>query len=342
MSSPTSPPPSELAAGSTAASISAGELLPGVPAGLVALAAAHRLRQQILARRLVAVLWRFWAQVDPHAAQDSWGRLVGARAVATVSAVQAEAARGAGDYVASAIMRWGAVSAPVGRPIPAALVGVAADGRPLDSLLSYPAFQVDAFVAQGMDSGSAMMIGRRHLERIATTEVQDAARVATSVAQVNDRAVRGYIRMLTPPSCSRCTVLAGQFYAVNSGFQRHPLCDCVHIPAAEHLPDLATDPKRYFASLSEAEQNSTFTKTGAQAIRDGADLGQVVNARRGMYTAGGQLRTREGATRRGFAGKRLGAPKGKRAVRLMPEQIYREAGNRDQAIRLLKLHGYIV
>jgi hypothetical protein len=76
-----------------------------------------------------------------------------------------------------------------------------------------------------------------------------------------------------------------------------------------------------------------FGQAGAAAIRDGADLGQVVNARRGMYTAAGRSLTVESTTRRGVApGK----------VRLMPEQIYREArGDRDEAIRLLKRFGYL-
>lgn len=70
-----------------------------------------------------------------------------------------------------------------------------------------------------------------------------------------------------------------------------------------------------------------FGKAGAEAIREGADMARVVNARRGMYTAGGRLFTHESAGRR---------------PRLMPEQILREAdGDRGEAIRLLRLHGYL-
>jgi hypothetical protein len=218
---------------------------------------------------------------------------------------------------------------------------------------AYPAFETQAFIDQGMPAAQATAIGQRHLERIVATQVADAARVATGVAQVNDRAVRGYVRMLTPPSCSRCVVLAGKFYSANAGFDRHPLCDCVHIPAAEHLPDQATDPRRYFDSLTESQQDATFTKAGARAIRDGADTAQVVNARRGMSKAASGRRTtervfgrdvyltREGITKRGQAGRRLG--KRNRGVRLMPEQIYLEAaGDRAEAIRLLRLHSYLL
>jgi hypothetical protein len=55
-------------------------------------------------------------------------------------------------------------------------------------------------------------------------------------------------------------------------------------------------------------------------------MAKVVNARRGMHTADGRLYTTEAAGRR---------------PRLMPEQIFRDARDRDDAIRLLRLHGYI-
>lgn len=113
----------------------------------------------------------------------------------------------------------------------------------------------------------------------------------------------------------------------------------MHVPAGEDTADdIRTDPRKWFDSLSEAEQNRQFTVAGAQAIRDGANISQVVNARRGAYgltpagariTAaearalrGGRDRgrleavdvygrqlfiTTEGVTTRGVAGVRLGA-----------------------------------
>jgi hypothetical protein len=134
--------------------------------------------------------------------------------------------------------------------------------------------------------------------------------------------------MASGGACSRCIVLAGRHYRWNAGFQRHPHCDCVGIPAAESADDLTTNPRRAFEALSGAEQDKTFGKAGAQAIRDGSDIAKVVNARRGMQTAAdGRLYTTEAAGRR---------------PRLMPEQIYRDASGRDDATRLLRLHGYIL
>jgi hypothetical protein len=124
-------------------------------------------------------------------------------------------------------------------------------------------------------------------------------------------------------------------------------CDCVHVPVTD--PDVAdevkTDPRTYFDSLSRAEQDRIFTNAGAQAVRDGADLNQVVNARRGMYSAGsvgGTLSaTTEGMTRRGFAGRPTG-PLGKGGfIRLMPESIYQLSGSREETLRLLRRYGYL-
>jgi hypothetical protein len=49
---------------------------------------------------------------------------------------------------------------------------------------------------------------------------------------------------------------------------------------------LHADPQEYFDSLSEADQDRIFTKAGAQAIRDGADVSRVVSARRGAAGIG--------------------------------------------------------
>jgi len=301
-------------------------------AGLLRLAQIHRLRQQRLAQLARDRLRRLWRFVDPRNPQGSWAR-VAAQALATMRAAQVSAARGGDEYVVAALAYQGVSSGLAGVLQPGAFALSAADGRDLSGLLSYPAFEVSAFIDQGMDHTQALAIGERHLDRIVATEVSDAARVATGVAVASDRKTVGYVRMLTPPSCSRCIILAGRKYKWNAGFERHPQCDCVHIPVAEDVAgDVRTDPKAYFDSLSEEEQNATFTKAGAQALRDGADLSRVVNARRGIYTAGGKKYTTEATTRRGTG----------RRVRLMPEQIYIEAnGDRDEAIRLLKLHGYI-
>jgi hypothetical protein len=186
---------------------------------------------------------------------------------------------------------------------------------------------------RGATIKQALNTGGVFLELVAGTQVTDAGRVADGVATTARPTVTGFYRVLSPPSCDRCVVLAGKWFRWDAGFERHPRCDCTSVPADDGAfdgdPRLWT-PEKYFDSLTTAEQDKTFTKAGAQALRDGADMGRVVNARSGMYTASGQvLTTTLTAYRNG-------------GVRLMPEQIYREAnGSRTEAIRLLKLFGYL-
>jgi hypothetical protein len=155
--------------------------------------------------------------------------------------------------------------------------------------------------------------------------------------------------MLQLPSCSRCAILAGKWFRWNAGFSRHPRCDCRHIPAAEDAEDLRTDPAAAVASgqvtgLSQADQ---------QALADGADLNQVVNAHRGMSTAtvGGQPVevTTEGTTRRGYASsvrraitEQGGATARNVGPRLTPATIYQVTGSREDAVRLLVANGYVL
>jgi hypothetical protein len=91
-----------------------------------------------------------------------------------------------------------------------------------------------------------------------------------------------------------------------------------------------------FDGLTPAQQDRTFTIAGAKAIRAGADVGRVVNARSGMSTAsvGGRKvqTTTVGTSRRASRTK----------PRLMPEEIYRVAkGDPAEELRLLMSNGYI-
>lgn len=343
----------------------------------------HYERQQQLTGLALVTARRLWRQVG-NDFDSSWQR-VGPRLAALMVSMQRAVVADAAAYVPQVVAEVGLDPKPVATPMQASLVGVASDGRDLASLLYEPVVAAKSTVGAGGSVDAAHATGLLSLERIMQTQIADAARVMASVGIVVRPRVGGYVRMLNPPSCSRCAVLAGKWFRWNTGFQRHPRCDCRHIPASEDMAgDLRTDPVAYFRSLPPSQQDSVFTKAGAEAIRDGADLGQVVNARRGangLSVAGGRLTaeeqkmlrggldrghlqrsdvygqqlytTTEGVTRRGIAGKRLGAwsdstkRPGQRyrsanVPRLMPESIYEIAHDRDDAIRLLKRFGYVL
>jgi len=309
----------------------------------------HRL-QRAAAATAVGQLSRLWRQLE---GTSNFGAAWNGQQAATIVATsQRVAAARASEYVAAQIGEQGAPSATVRAD---AFAGVASDGRPLATLLRLPAASTIQMLNRGEPEAKAFTQGRRRLGKLAATQVFDAGRVATSVAQTVDTRVAGYRRELRgPTNCARCVVLAGKWFRWNEGFLRHPGCDCVHVPTTQSN---ATDfePELYFEGLTPEQQDATFGQSGAQAIRDGGDLGQVVNARRGMKTttAYGRkvLSTTEGTTVRATFGRRAAATgevsqQGSRyrqatTIRLMPEQIYLDAKDRTDAIRLLGVHGYI-
>lgn len=190
------------------------------------------------------------------------------------------------------------------------------------------------------------------LDRMVMSLVADAARAAESVG-IAVRPRVGYVRYVSPPSCSRCVILAGRFYRWSSGFLRHPGCDCTHLPTTDPRSEFRQNPH----DLIDRGLVTGLSKADRKALGDGADLNQLVNYKNGNirrlnFGPGRTVTTTtEGVTSRGIAGKRLGdlrSAKDSRyrasgRMRLTPDAIYRAAGeDRASALRLLKVHGYIL
>ncbi|MFD6517311.1 hypothetical protein [Rhodococcus sp. NPDC060176] len=321
-------------------------------------AAAHYAEQRGITAEVLGIAADMWGS-RPPSDFDAWFDRNLPMLMQLVASGQGRAMAGSGVYVADVLDELGIGVQPDAVPNLDGLVGVASDGRALESLMYGAVVTAKGQVAQGASTAQAWASGLSALLVRLQVQVADASRAATSLHIASRRRV-GYVRMLNPPSCPRCTVLAGKFYKYNVGFLRHPGCDCRHIPSTENRSgDLTTDPNEYFESLSVEQQNRQFTVAGAQAIRDGADISQVVNARRGMSTAqvfGEELlATHEGVTRRGVAyramsnagsARRSTDVRGRRyfqasTPRLMPESILALAEDRADALRLLKLYGYM-
>ena len=102
-------------------------------------------------------------------------------------------------------------------------------------------------------------------------------------------------------------------------------CDCIHVAVGDKkgAEGLVADPYEYFNSLSQEEQDKLFGRSNARAIRDGGDIYRVENVRlRGLSTANGRGRDRWYST-------------------MTVDDIYRTAGTRTNAIRMLEDQGYI-
>lgn len=235
--------------------------------------------------------------------------------------------------------------------IPSAFAGVSSYGFPIAEPI---VATIDRFVpapleplpANWWDDASLFM---DEVEQLIVAEIQDAGRTASQVEIVGRPDWTNYVRMLNPPSCSRCAILAGRIYKDLDAFQRHPRCDCVMIPVTSwqdaHDKGLISSAQVLF----DRGQMTGLSQADTQAVRDGADITTIVNATRGTSAPGitNALRTEAfghkvkattyGTTKR--AAWRKANPT--RLVRLRPESIYQFAKNREDAIRLLRLYGYL-
>lgn len=310
--------------------------------------------QQVTAteRSLVATIQQIWRDLSaPTIAEDLQGE-AGAAILAAVVEGQLTVAEGAQAFVAACMAAQGAAGAAEAAVVASAFAGIAPDGGPLETLLFLPAVGVQRRLAGGMTAQEAMLGGLADMAMYAATAVADTARSAAQVAMAADRRVVAYTRVVRLPACSRCIVLSGQQYRYSEGFLRHPNCDCQTVPLHDVEWREVPTPQELYESMSEAERRRTFTAAGAEAIERGADVAQVVNARRGMSRPGGRTTT-EGITRRGLYGRRVRRVGGEftrvpgqrysQAVtpRLTPDELFRTTDDRGEQIRLLRRYGYM-
>lgn len=319
----------------------------------------HYRRVTAVERSLVAAIQRVWRTLSAATIADDLEGEAGAQILAAVAAGQLTVAEGAQAYVAAAMAAQGGTAIPEALLIAEAFAGIAPDGGPLETLLFLPALGVQRRLAAGLPPDEAMLGGLADMARYAATAVADAARSSTQVGMAADRQCVAYTRVVHLPACARCIVLSGQQYSYSEGFLRHPNCDCQTLPLRDRQWREVPTPQELFDRIPEREQRRVFTVAGAQAIREGADVGQVVNARRGMSQAHVRGRdvqvTSEGITKRGVYGRsrRRAAGEGEFAKypgqrygrsttpRLMPEEIFRIADDRGEQLRLLRRYGYI-
>jgi hypothetical protein len=309
-------------------------------------------------RSVVERVQYLWKGVAPASIESDLEGPVGAAIVAAVAEGQLTVADAAQAYIAAQMAAQGGSALAEATLVAAAFAGIAPDGGPLETLLFLPAIGVRRRLAAGMTPDEAMLGGLADMARYASTAVADTARSADQVAMAANPNCVAYVRVVQLPACSRCIVLSGRMYSRSEGFLRHPNCDCQTLPLREKDWPSVPTPQQLFDRMPAGEQRRVFTVAGAEAIRSGADVGQVVNARRGMGTthlAGRSLQvTSEGTTRRGLYGSRARRAGGEFArfpgqrysrvttPRLMPEEILRVADSRSEQLRLLRRYGYIV
>lgn len=318
-----------------------------------AIADARYQQVQTTIRATVEAVQALWGDVPPDRILTAMQGDVGRQILNAVVAGQLTVAQGAQAFVTSVMLAQGAALETLGRLVPGALAGIASDGRPLATLLYLPAMYTASALQAGMKPEGAAAYGLSRMAAMVATQIADTARVATSVAMAAEPRCVSYVRVVKLPACDRCIILAGRQYSYSTGFKRHPRCDCGMEPLSDADWRSTASPEDLFKAMSPEERRRRFGAAGADAIEKGADMAQVVNARRGMTTTTtGKKVTSEGTTRRGIGGRALDVGFQKfagqryaraREARLMPEQILKQAnGDRELQVALLKKHGYIV
>ncbi|MEV4312995.1 hypothetical protein [Actinocrispum sp. NPDC049592] len=303
-------------------------------------------------RQAVEQVQTAWAGLDEGDPVGSWTEQVRPQTVAAVEQAQAETASLAPVYVAAVLLAAGLVAAPVAALVAAAFAGYAANGLPLAALFDLAFGAYRRALALGVPESEASAIGLSRLLTYTATEISDTARLAVTAASVADPRIAGYERIVHLPACGRCILLAGRLYRFSTGFARHPRCDCGMRPVTRTQWESHRDnnPRALFAGMTHAEQDKAFGKGDAAAIRAGADIARVVNARRpgALYVAGGHEYTRDSVTVRG-AGREMGELarqrgdryRSTRTARPTAAQLVNSARDEIELADLLRRFGYL-
>ncbi len=277
-----------------------------------------------MAATTVSAASKLWRRVGSEFQAGWWS--VRPEMLAVVTAGRSATVSVALPYTGAVLEETGQVHTPVGVLRPSRFLETAPNGRLVGDVLDDTVIHAKSAVKGGATVAEALASAGSWLSGTLLTMLADTRRDVYGADMIRRPTLAGYTRMLNAPSCSRCVVLAGKWFRWNQGFQRHPRCDCLHIPSNENVAgDFTTDPDAYFGSLSKAEQDRVFTKSGARAIRDGADIYRVENVRlRGLSSS----KSRQAI--------KYGTP-----TRVTVDDIYRTAGTRANAMRMLEREGYV-
>lgn len=282
-----------------------------------------------------------WRRVNPGSIVSSWQSMMPA-VVGAVMIAQSETITRNEQYIDFAFNEQN-IDGIDGRLRPGSIVGtMPATGAALEAALAGVAFHTLDYVGRGRGVRESLDGGMLELSQLVQEAVADASRAASSVRIGTATTNVGYTRVVSANCCARCAVLAGRYYDWNTGFLRHPNCLCLHFPStAVGATETATDPYKHFEALSEKEQDRIYTKAGAEAIRNGADMNQVVNSRRGMTTSG--RFTSEGSAKRGRGYYKTSSTAGQAGKRRLSvdEIMRRTKGDKAQFASMLNDYGYI-
>lgn len=307
-------------------------------------------------------LTRLWAQMVAADIDGSWA-LISRSIAEMVAAGQVRSAAAPQLFLERLLLGEGIDPNPLGHVSPLAFAGYTSAGLDVTTVLDSTPAVLKTLIGSGIPADVALKQTLNRLRQFTVTEVQDAGRGSMEAQMRLEPAIKGYTRIVKSPACSRCIALAGRTYSKSTGFARHPRCDCQHVPYARMPDRVEVDPRGLFNQMSKTQQDAAFTIDGAKAVREGADISQVVNARyqansRGrsggmsspgalVTTSGTTVRSAFGRAQRAAGTKTVKAPGARysspAAQRLSPQGVARKAGGDAKKYReLLQANGYLL
>ena len=179
----------------------------------------YRIQQGISTTTAAAVgqVWRRMGDdFDP-----SWAA-IRPEMLSMVELGRAAAVNQALGYTAAVLAETNQVDSAVGELAAGAFLSSAPDGRSVGGLLDEAIIGAKVAVGNGATAADALAQSGRWLSMVSLTLLADTRREVYAADIVQRRTVAGYTRMLNPPSCARCIILAGRWYRWNAGFARHP------------------------------------------------------------------------------------------------------------------------
>lgn len=184
-----------------------------------------RQRRQVKAQALAAAL-NLWDQLVVGPDDASADRLVDA--LAPTWGVAAAQVTVLTDAYVDAFLEQFDITPKRTIPLdPEDIVSRVRPGVAPDELIRRPVKQVRYAIAEGSDLQGALGQGRRRLESIANTDVQQAFRLAFRERMADETDVRAYRRTLTGgENCAICVVATTQRYWSDQLMPIHPGCDC--------------------------------------------------------------------------------------------------------------------
>lgn len=319
--------------------------------------------QQRVANTTANEARRIWRRGMGDDFDSSWRR-TGPSILNVLVEGQSQMIGGAARYVPQVLDELRIPDRPAGDLVADSLIGVASDGRPLDTLAGQAVVTAKVVIGDGGTTQQGLAAGADFMHLMAMLQVADAARVAVGIGTASRRNLSGHVRVLNPPVCQRCAILGGRFYRWSAGFDRHPGDDCTMMPVSTEAEARSAGVINSPEALYRAGGIKDITEAQAEAISEGAKLQDVVNVYRGMGTtvterlpSTRRLHLASKAARAEDAARRQASiaaghpdllapfahlPRATGVARLTPEGIYRIAGSdRNEAIRLLRREGYI-